>query len=221
MQLIDSFPTDTINGLEYRIGRVFPFGASIRHRQMKNAITILLTSRGTPMLLSGDEFANTQYGNNNTYCQDNERSYLNWDILKKNPTLFSYVRGLIRLRQMHPVLRAGSYDFSPNGTGYPELSFHGTKPWELNEQAENLCFAYLYAEDHKKFGTERDCFIYIPVNAHWETHTFELPVIPEGMHWYLAAEAYSEFRDPENLISAEHQDRIELGPRTTAVLIGC
>ena len=193
---------------------------SLRYRLMKNALTILMTSRGVPMLLSGDEFANTQKGNNNAYCQDNEISYLDWDSLPRHEDLFRYVRGLIRLRKEHPVLRSEEFYYGKNGTGYPELSFHSTNAWQLDEGADNLCFGYLYAEDHEKFGTERDCFLYIAVNAHWETHTYGLPALPENMRWYLAAEAYSDFQDPEHLPPAQHQDRIELGPRTTAVLIG-
>ena len=197
-----------------------PAVLSLRYRLMKNALTILMTSRGVPMLLSGDEFANSQKGNNNAYCQDNEISYLDWDSLPRHEDLFRYVRGLIRLRKEHPVLRSEDFYYGKNGTGYPELSFHSTEAWQLDEGADNLCFGYLYAEDHRKFGTEKDCFLYVAVNAHWETHTFSLPALPENMRWYLAAEAYSEFRDPENLPPTAHQDRIELGPRTTAVLLG-
>ena len=76
--------------------------------ELKNMLTILLTSRGIPMLLSGDEFANTQWGNNNAYCQDNEISWLDWSFLKKNKDLYDYVRSLIAFRKAHPVLRAFS-----------------------------------------------------------------------------------------------------------------
>ena len=192
---------------------------ALRFRQMKNMLTILLTSRGIPMLLSGDEFANTQYGNNNAYCQDNEISWLNWNGLITRPELFDYVRRLIAFRKAHPVLKRSRFDFGYNGTGYPELSFHGTTPWELDRSASNLTFAYLYAEDHEKYGTEQDCFIYVAVNAHWETHTFRLPVIPAGMQWYFAFEGNGVSADPGQEQPMQRQDAIELGPRTTAVLV--
>ena len=83
-----------------------PFG--MEADELKNMLTILLTSRGIPMLLSGDEFANTQWGNNNAYCQDNEISWLDWSFLKKNKDLYDYVRSLIAFRKAHPVLRAFS-----------------------------------------------------------------------------------------------------------------
>ena len=165
---------------------------SLRFRQMKNMMTILLTSRGVPMLLSGDEMANTQYGNNNAYCQDNDISYLDWNGLLTHPEWYEYVRRLLAFRRAHPVLRACEYDFTHNGTGYPELSFHGTRPWELDREASTLTFAYMYAEDHEKYGTQEDCFIYVAVNAHWEAHSFELPVIPEGMSWYVVCRADGE-----------------------------
>ncbi|MGX8706354.1 MAG: glycogen debranching protein GlgX, partial [bacterium] len=114
---------------------------ALRFRQMKNLLTVLLTSRGIPMLLSGDEFANTQYGNNNAYCQDNEISWLDWSTLEKHRDLYDYARRLIAFRQAHPVFRADHYDLSHNGTGYPELSFHGTLPWNIDENGPGLSFA--------------------------------------------------------------------------------
>ncbi len=192
----------------------------LRFRQMKNMLTILLTSRGIPMLLSGDEFANTQWGNNNAYCQDNEISWLDWSFLKKNKELYDYVRSLIAFRKAHPVLRANSFEFAHNGTGYPELSFHSLIPWEFEENADTLTFAYLYAEDHNKYKTESDSFIYVAVNAHWEEHRFTLPVLPEGFQWRLAFEAYGLCSEPGAAETHDNQTGINLGPRTTAVLIG-
>ena len=158
---------------------------SLRRRQMKNMLTVLLMSRGVPMLLSGDEFGNTQYGNNNAYCQDNEISWLDWRLFKKNRDLFTYTKKLIALRRRHPVLRAAHFDTGYNGTGYPEMSFHGTEPWK--ERGEPLTLACLYAEDHIKYGTKRDTYIYFMINSHWEDHVFTLPIVPEGHTWKIEA----------------------------------
>ena len=158
---------------------------SLRMRQIRNFHTLLLTSRGIPMLLSGDEFANSQSGNNNAYCQDNEISWLNWDRLPAHQSLYDYVRTLIALRAAHPVLRAPHFDRGYNGTGYPELSFHSTSPWNHDPHAGTLTFAVLYAEDHIKYGTPSDTYIYVLINAHWEAHTFDLPIIPAGLQWHL------------------------------------
>ena len=193
---------------------------ALRLRQMKNMLTVLLTSRGIPMLLSGDEFANTQYGNNNAYCQDNEISWLDWSRLETHRDLYDFVRRLIAFRKAHPVLRAEHYDFSHNRTGYPELSFHGTQPWNLDEHAPGLSFAYLYAEDRERYGTEQDTFIYVAVNAYWEQQRYTLPVLPQGYRWKLAFEAGGASSDPGDELPLEEQSGFLLGPRSTAVLIG-
>ena len=175
---------------------------SLRLRQMKNMLTILLMSRGIPMLLSGDEFANTQYGNNNAYCQDNGTSWLDWRRLGKNRDLFEYVKGLTALRNAHPVLRTPCFDCGYNGTGYPEISFHGLIPWEFDRSAHTLTFACLYAEDHDKYHTARDTFLYLTVNAHWEEHVFRLPIIPQGLTWKIktASSFDAELRRGEEVL---------------------
>ena len=193
---------------------------ALRLRQMKNMLTVLLTSRGIPMLLSGDEFANTQYGNNNAYCQDNEISWLDWHLLETHRDLYDFVRRLIAFRKAHPVLRAANYDFSHNRTGYPELSFHGTQAWNLNRYAPGLSFAYLFAEDSGRYGTEQDAFIYVAVNAYWEEQRFILPVLPQGCRWKLAFESGGISTEPGSECPLEEQSSLLLGPRTTAVLIG-
>ncbi len=192
----------------------------LRMRQMRNMQTILLTSRGIPMLLAGDEFANSQRGNNNAYCHDSEISWLCWAELEKNRALFTYVRDLIAFRKAHPVLRSMEYRFEPNGTGYPELSFHGEEPWQLDEKAPALVFAYMYAEDHRKAGTDSDCFIYIAVNAHWEEHCMKLPIIPAGCFWKLAFDSAGFSAQPGEEKPYESFESVTLGPRSVKVLIG-
>ncbi len=191
---------------------------ALRFRQIKNMLTILLTSRGIPMLLAGDEFGNTQWGNNNAYCQDNEVSWLDWNLLRKNQDLFRYVKDLIAFRKEHPILRDADFDFGHNGTGYPELSFHGTTPWELDENASSLTFAYMFAEDHAYFGTKEDCFLYVAVNAHWEEHAFTLPIIPEGLRWRIAFDSSVDSRQGCGVHFRENA--LHLGPRSTAIVVG-
>ena len=193
---------------------------ALRKRQIKNMQTILLTSRGIPMLLSGDEFANSQYGNNNAYCQDSGISWLDWSKLEAERELFDYVRKLTALRKAHPVIRSTKFDFSANGTGYPELSFHGLKPWEIDMNAPALVFGYMYAEDHEKFKTCSDVFIYVAVNAHWEEHCFELPVLPDNYKWHLAFEANGPACEPGEEKPLFSGNTVTLGPRSTAVLLG-
>lgn len=193
--------------------------SDLRKRQMKNMMTILLTSRGIPMLLSGDEFANTQWGNNNAYCQDNDISYIDWSLLDKNKELYEYVKNLVALRAEYPVLRENSFDCGNNGTGYPELSFHSTKPWQLDEGASNLCFSYMFAQDHTKAKTKKDSFIYVAVNAYWEDVYYELPIIPQGMKWHLrlCSSGAMYTKGKEKIL--DDQGGIMLGARSTLVLI--
>ena len=193
---------------------------SLRLRQMENMMTILLTSRGVPMIYSGDEFANTQFGNNNAYCQDNEISWLDWSFLEKNKELFTFVQDLIALRNAHPVLRSGTFDNGENGTHYPELSFHGCIPWELDRNAPGLVFAYMFAEDHKKYRTKSDCFIYVMVNAHWEEHCFTLPIIPKGYSWHMVSQSGVQSFAPGKEKKLDDVTELILGGRSTVILLG-
>ena len=160
---------------------------ALRKRQIKNAAAMLLLSRGIPMILAGDEFANTQFGNNNAYCQDNRISWLDWSMLEENNDTFGFFKKMITFRAEHPVLRRCDFFTGQNSSGYPEISFHGTKPWELDENNPFLSFGFMYAEPSKDFGTEEDSFIYCAVNAYWESVTFELPALPDKMKWKIIA----------------------------------
>ncbi|MBR4455751.1 MAG: hypothetical protein IKS32_05970 [Solobacterium sp.] len=192
---------------------------ALRSRQMRNFLTLLVLSRGVPMLMAGDEFANSQSGNNNAYCQDKEISWLNWENLRTYEDLFRYVKHLLAFRKAHPILRASDYQFEHNDTEYPELSFHSTEPWQLDEQAPNLTVAILYAEGREKYGVKRDCFIYAMFNAYWEPHCFTLPVIPAGMKWRFAFHAEKGSCAPGKETEWKESERIVLGPRSSAVLI--
>ena len=193
---------------------------ALRQRQIRNFLTLLLTSRGIPMLLSGDEFANTQFGNNNAYCQDNEISWLDWKRLDAHQDLAEYVRTLLALRTAHPVLRARNFDEGKNGTGFPELSFRSADAQELDRGAPSLTFAVMYAEDHVKYGTEKDAFLYIMINAHWEEHDFTLPVLPKGMQWKLVCDSKGVCFPAGEEAPLIVPSRFTLGPRESAVLIG-
>ena len=75
----------------------------LRRKQIRNAILMVMLSQGTPLLLAGDEFGNSKSGNNNSYCQDNEMSWLNWNQLKTNRDIYEFVRYAIGFRKKHPV----------------------------------------------------------------------------------------------------------------------
>lgn len=190
---------------------------SLRKKQIKNIMTILMLSRGVPMFWAGDEFANTQYGNNNAFSQDTEISWLDWSRLKKYEDIFEYVKRLIAFRKEHPVIRKGDYFTGYNSSGYPELSWHGEQPWNFDRFSPFLTFAFMYSEPTADFGTDSDNFIYCAYNSHWEEHTFELPIIPDGMKWHIVL-----YSDDENFerCGKTANSRIVLSPRSSMILIG-
>ncbi len=147
----------------------------LRMKMMKNALTVLLLSGGIPMLLAGDEFGNSQKGNNNAWCQDNETGWLDWSALSKNRELLKFVKELVALRKEHRILHElktlGEID--RNGCGMPEISLHGETPWLIDCQPYNrLAGIYLCGMADKD---EIDDDFYIIYNMHWEKHLFRIP----------------------------------------------
>lgn len=158
----------------------------LRKKQIKNALIFLFLAQGTPMIFGGDEFGNSQCGNNNPYCQDNELSWINWRKQKTNAEQFEFVKKLIGLRKSHPILRKGEemriMDYI--ACGYPDVSYHGEEAWrpDLNNYSHHVGIMYCgkYARVGRK---EEDAFFYIAYNMHWEEHRFALPNLPKGLVW--------------------------------------
>ncbi|MCS5421213.1 MULTISPECIES: glycogen debranching protein GlgX [Psychrilyobacter] len=195
----------------------------LRKKQIKNAIILLLVSRGIPMILSGDEFGNTQFGNNNAYCQDNEISWLNWDLVKENNDLFSYFKNIIAFRKAYPVLRVTRFDSYHTDAGYPEISWHGTKAWNFNYDSLSYTVGVMFFGSAEKYGTEDDEFIYMAMNSHWKTHGFELPVLPGEKSWYVAVNtdmpSGEDFWPQGKEQKLKNQKKILVGSRSVIVLI--
>lgn len=158
---------------------------ALRLRMMKNALALTILSQGTPMLLAGDEFGRTKQGNNNAYCQDNDISWLDWSLAKKNKDLVAFVKKLLALRKEHPLFTMErdlrETDFI--GCGWPEISIHGISPWQVDSSSYNRLAAYLYCGSYirRVDRTYEDNF-YVMYNMHWEKHEFELPKM-EGLSW--------------------------------------
>lgn len=160
---------------------------NLRNRQVKNAFALLMLSRGTPMMLSGDEIRNSQKGNNNVFSTDSEISWINWKNKTTHKDVLDFYKKLIKLRNEHPVLRTALKSTDNNSNGYPELSFHGHKPWEIDINSPFLTFGFMYAETKNDHNAREDAFIYCGVNSYWEEQTLELPIIPQGMEWTVYA----------------------------------
>ena len=187
---------------------------SLRSKQVKNAFALLMLSRGVPMMLAGDEIRNGQKGNNNVFSQDSEISWINWKNEKAHKDVHDFFKEVIKLRQDHPVLRSTYKGTDKNSSDYPELSFHGTTPWELDENAPFLTFGFMYAETKADHNADEDCFIYCGVNAFWEDQTLGLPIVPEGFEWSLyVTSANRKYK------KTDINDSITLEPRSLIILI--
>lgn len=196
---------------------------SLRRRQIKNALLLLFLSQGTPLIFMGDEFGNTQNGNNNPYCQDNEITWLNWKNLESNREIFSFVKDLAAIRKSHPVLRQGRevrlMDYG--ACGYPDASYHGAAPWKPDTSVYSRQLGVMYCGKYAmKDRKHADDFFYIAYNMHWEPYRFALPKLPKAMCWepYLASEAV-QMKEREESGEGEQQE-VGLPGRSICVLIG-
>ncbi|MFD0688696.1 glycogen debranching protein GlgX [Actinomadura fibrosa] len=184
----------------------------LRLSQMKNALVLLLTSQGVPMLLAGDEFGRTQQGNNNAYCQDNEISWTDWRLAEENAELLRFTRHLIAFRHAHPVLRGTDHPSGADtaGSGLPDVSWHGSRAWRQDFAADSRLLAVLWCGRHARGGRARDRHVYVLANAHWEGHDIELPELPGGQRWRLVADT-AEL--PPHDIAEPGRERLPPDPR--------
>jgi glycogen operon protein len=137
-----------------------PHIRALRRRQMRNFMAVLLMSQGVPCLLHGDEFGRTQNGNNNAYCQDNEVSWVDWDLSYENEDLVRFTRMMIALRKRHFMLRPDEF--------VNRVSWHGAIPGEPDWTGQHRQLAF------QVHGHGQPDF-YVMLNAHWESQRFRLP----------------------------------------------
>ncbi|MCR4741195.1 MAG: hypothetical protein K5886_13170 [Lachnospiraceae bacterium] len=193
----------------------------LRLKQMKNAMMMLMFSRGIPVILGGDEFMNTRNGNNNPYCQDNAISYLKWKNNKETGEFREFVKKLIRLRKDHPILHMchepGLLDTL--SCGYPDLSYHAEAAWypKFYNYVRNIGMMYcgLYA---KRSDGSDDDFFYIAYNMHWEEHEYALPRLPDGLKWKAVLTSEEDVSVYEEKLR-ENSESITAGPRSVLLLM--
>lgn len=184
---------------------------NLRLKQMKNAFALSLLSQSTPMLLMGDEFANSQKGNNNAYCLDNETSWLNWSQLEKYQDLHHFVKRMIAFRFTYPILHQETECtmLDMKETGYPDLSFHGDEAWKCPCDDLLRHFSMLYHDEKH--------FIFIAINMHWVNHDFALPKLPCGVKWVRVFDtALSEDKQGKDLKSSK---KLAVRERSIQVLV--
>lgn len=198
---------------------------ALRHRQIKNALAMLMVSQGVPMILSGDEIGRTKNGNNNTYCHDNHLNWLDWSLLEKNADLFKFFKNCIAFRKAHPVLRNPDHFQNRDyvGSGYPDISWHGTKAWYA-DWSTNHTIAFLLCGKHAKQGLVEDNYIYVAMNMHWETQWFEIPGLPSERQWKIfantGANSPEDSWEPGTEPLLENQNGLLLRDRSVVILVG-
>lgn len=155
----------------------------IRKQQIRNAITMLFLSQGIPLIFMGDEFCNSQEGNNNPYCQDNKMSWLNWEELKKNNDIYRFTKAMIDFRKQYDIFHLAEEPKQLDylSCGYPDFSLHGEFAWKQNIEHYNRHFAIMLCGKYAKEC--KDKFFYIVFNMHWESHKFFLPKLPKDLTW--------------------------------------
>lgn len=197
----------------------------LRKKQLRNAFLLLFLSQGTPAVLAGDEFGNSQGGNNNAYCQDNEISWLDWNMSDMGRDILAFVRHASAFRKKHPVFHM---DREPRlmdyrSLGRPDMSYHGVNAWkpEYENFRRQLGILYWGPYGKGKDGGEDDTF-YVACNMHWEPHVFGLPNLPKGCRWHVAfdtsREAVNGFYEEEEEPPLKNQKETVVPPRTIMVL---
>jgi len=193
---------------------------ALRLSQRKNALSFLMLSQATPLLMAGDEFGHSTGGNNNAYCHDNKVNWINWKWDKAGTELFEFTKQLIAFRKQHPILHTKklmrTMDYASKG--YPDISYHGEQAWYAQFENYNrhlgIMYCGLYEEKPDK---TTDDFIYIAYNMHWMTHDFALPILPKEYEWKIA---YGTRLLTETILEEqEEQKKVTVAPRSVCVLV--
>ena len=187
---------------------------SLRRKQMRNGLFLLLTAQGTPCILAGDEFANTQKGNNNVYCQDNEIGWVDWSRYKKNQELYNYVKAIIAFRKAHPLIHWESelLGMDKTSSGVPDVSYHGRNAWQIPQEITSRQLGVYYSAREN----QEDCFL--AYNMHWLEHSLALPALKKGKRWYQVMSTDEGIFDQPVLL--KDQKTVLMEARETAIFIG-
>lgn len=190
----------------------------LRKNQTRNAFFLLLLAQGTPCILAGDEFGNTQKGNNNVYCQDNPVGWLDWSGLEKHPELHDFVKELIAFRKKHPVFwpEKEMTGMTYSKKGVPDVSYHGENAWRVPLEVSSRQLGVYYSGADQTGENDEDCFV--AYNMHWLEHTFALPALPKGKKWYRIASTREGILDKAEPL--DDQKFAEVKERTIMIFSG-
>ncbi|MFK4493187.1 glycogen debranching protein GlgX [Dermacoccus sp. GAS27A] len=202
---------------------------ALRDRQIRNHLATLMLSQGVPMLLHGDELGRTQGGNNNTYCQDNEISWIDWDLDDRRRSLLEFTQQLIALRRTHPAFQRRRFfagDAEHGGrSDWGDIVWFGANGEEMQDgdwaSGAGTIMVYLngdaiHAQDAKGQSVVDDHFLLLFNPGHEETHFVIPEVVKKGSEWSFAISSLPE--DAEEGVELSGGDTVKLPPRTLAVL---
>ena len=199
----------------------------LRRKQIRNAFALLLLSRGIPMIYAGDESGNSQGGNNNAWCQDNQVGWVDWSEARKYRSLHDYVASLLKLRDKYEILGMGSYLKGTDylGVGFPDISFHGERAWYVNKDPENRLFGVLYNNYYaRRHGSSdkvlpEDC-IFIAYNFYWEERECALPTLQGDSRWVRILDTEKDFPGCFAEDGTAFSKSAVISPRSVSVFTG-
>ena len=191
----------------------------LRRGQIRNFLTLLFLSQSTPLLHAGDEGYNTQFGNNNPYCQDNETGWTKWDNGETGEYFREYVRNILRFRTSHPGFSGISAFKNTDyiGCGYPDLSLHGAEAWKPDLSHFSHAIGICLCENYIRPSDKTD-LLYLAINMHWETQELGLPKLAPGRRWNLLVDTALEDSFIEGEQIPDDQHVVEVAPRSIRIL---
>ncbi|EAW39224.1 glycogen debranching protein GlgX [Lyngbya sp. PCC 8106] len=188
---------------------------ALRLQQIKNCMTILFVSQGTPMILMGDEVRRTQFGNNNAYCQDNELSWFDWSDIGKQADILRFMKGIIRFTQERHMFRINTI-LQAEGQHLPYITWHGLHLDQPNWEDDSRYLAFSLR--HPDTGE----YLHIMLSSHWEPLVFELPPLLSGQYWHRIVD--TGLTAPHDLYDVKVAPpvkalRYRVNPRSSVVLM--
>lgn len=199
----------------------------LREKQFRNAVIFSYLSRGIPLIAQGDEFGDMRGGNNNSYCGDSEKYYIDWKLLDKNKNLYNWVKLILGFRKRYSFFNMNMKltGFDTLSCGMPDYSIHGLEPWHNNFEVYSRELGILYCGLYDKEIKNKDVCenVYIIYNMHWIKHNFKLPKQAHGYKWHLFADTSdADLCNSKNDYEAnllDNQKEYELDARSIAILI--
>ncbi len=191
---------------------------ALRIKLCKNAFATLMCSKGAALFLAGDEFCNTQFGNNNAYCQDNLTSWIDWSRKEKYSDVFEFFKYMISFRKRFHVVTDNS---GQTTCSLPPVSVHSCIPWNTEFNRDTRMIGVMYAGARDPLATTAE-IVYFGINAYWGDVHVELPKLPAGYRWRLYVNTANPPQDviTENKYIYLHSNSITMGGRSVFIAVG-